>query len=176
MEHVTEDSADDALVLLDAPEIDNPEQNHDEWDYDTSVSIVQSKAVTWRDIQTELLEELLRAKNALSKPGNPYRKTENGVVKKLTWEDYLSEVGLVRRTVNRWLKKYLEPEEPDTETEEVDDKPTDEDGVDETERTGKRGRLIRLKHLGDNDYVARIGCPDCDHEWDVPFDILGDLD
>jgi len=49
------------------------------WDYDTSVQKVKVVFAHWKKLTTEMIEELIRARTELSKPGNPYVKSEEGV-------------------------------------------------------------------------------------------------
>jgi acyl-CoA reductase-like NAD-dependent aldehyde dehydrogenase len=51
-----------------------------------------------------MLEELWEARKELSRPGLRSDLVPNGT--RLTWENYLADVGLSRTSVHRWLEQY----------------------------------------------------------------------
>jgi len=94
------------LVPYEKPEIVIPE----DWDYRISVEKVKGNIYKWKNITTEMLDELLIARGVLSKEGNPdfQAKTPTGTnVPVRTWEQYCQDIGSEKRTVNRWIAQHL---------------------------------------------------------------------
>ena len=86
------------------------------WDCRASVEKVRAVVIRWKSVTIEMLTELWRAREELSKPGRPETGADAPV---MTWADYCEEVGLSKSTVNRWLSRYdpqtqklLAPPEP----------------------------------------------------------------
>ncbi len=84
------------------------------WDYDASVQKMRPLVMRWKTVTEEMLEELYKAREALSAQGARIDLRPNG--RKLTWGTYLEDVGIPDRTVRRWLtfwnpieKKRIEP-------------------------------------------------------------------
>lgn len=73
------------------------------WDYDASVARVRPMVVKWGTLTVELLHELCQARAALSRTGRPESGTN---VSLRTWGRYCLDIGLKKRTVNRWLLRY----------------------------------------------------------------------
>ncbi len=89
------------------------------WDYKKSVLETKDRFQRWGKLTLELVKELHTAQNALANSGHRSDLTscQNGT-RFLTFEDYLSEVGIKRRTAYNWLFLYdpqedrlLEPDE-----------------------------------------------------------------
>ena len=62
--------------------------------------------VSWKTLSLELLRELYLARLNLSNPGRRSDLNLSTNVERLTWTQYLNDVGLNHETVRRWLKKY----------------------------------------------------------------------
>ena len=82
------------------------------WDYQASVERVSIKVSEWKAVSLkkntltdDIATDLYEARDALRK-----RYVGKNEVTNVTWNSYLSEVGLGYRTVHRWLEHY-EPEE-----------------------------------------------------------------
>lgn len=89
-----------------------------DWSYDSSIKKVRAKVLTWKSLTSEILEELWIAREMLSKPGNPHR---NGtIVPVKTWNEYCQEIGLVKKTVNRWLDRF-NPQTLQIKEKEIDE-------------------------------------------------------
>jgi hypothetical protein len=69
------------------------------WNYDASVAKVNAIVLRWRDMTTDLLEELLIARDALSTGGRPKGDAH-------TWVSYCEDIGVEKRTANLWLERY----------------------------------------------------------------------
>ncbi len=89
------------------------------WEYDKSVNVTKEKYTRWGKLTLELARELHIAQNALANSGHRSDLTlcQDGT-RFLTFEDYLNEVGIKRRTAYNWLFLYnaeedrlMEPEE-----------------------------------------------------------------
>ena len=89
------------------------------WDYDTSVKSVEQQVFKWKNLSTDILNELWIAREMLSKPGRP-EKTRS-IVPQKTWNDYCEETGLIRRTVNRWLDRFNSPTPVQPKEKELDE-------------------------------------------------------
>jgi hypothetical protein len=70
------------------------------WDYDASIAKVRAVTYKWRELTEEIFTELLVAREALSRPGNPHGKR--------TWGGYCEEIGVPQRTANDWLLRLTE--------------------------------------------------------------------
>ena len=90
------------------------------WDYYASVKNVKAKLVTWKTVTVEILHELWVARETLGHQG---ARTDLGTnVPKLTWERYCGDVGMEKRTANRWLLGY-DPVTKEKVESPVPDKP-----------------------------------------------------
>jgi hypothetical protein len=124
------------------------------WSYDASVEKVRVVFAHWKKLTTEMIEELIRARTELSKSGNPLVRTEDGVERRLTWNDYCKEVGINRRTANRWIDRYLSPNE--LPEQPVREKEIDENVIVNAVRKLKSGNLevsVMCPHCGQNHTV-----------------------
>jgi N6-adenosine-specific RNA methylase IME4 len=74
------------------------------WDYSKSVQKMRPLVVKWKTVTEEMLEELRIARNELSKTGRP--KSGNNFP--FSWVGYLKDIGLEKRTVNKWLEAKKE--------------------------------------------------------------------
>jgi len=125
----------------------------EQWDYDTSVEKVKVVFAHWKKLTTEMIEELILARNELSKPGNPCVKTEDGVERIKTWNDYCVEVGINRRTANRWINRYMTPDELPKQP------------VKEKEITGDV--IVNSVKRNGNVYEVSLMCPHCGDNFSV---------
>ena len=76
------------------------------WNYDQSVVKMRQLVISWKKISLEILRELYVAREMLSSQGRRSDLNLSTNVEKLTWTQYLNDVGLNHETVRRWLKKY----------------------------------------------------------------------
>lgn len=104
-----------------------------DWDYNSSVQTVKQQVYKWKSLSIDIFEELWIAREMLSRSGNPHRNGTAVPIK--TWNDYCNEIGLVRRTVNRWLDRF------NPQTLQIKEKEIDEN--------------ISTKHT----------CPKCGYSW-----------
>jgi len=74
------------------------------WDYDESVTKVKPLVMKWGTLSIEMLGELHKAREVLSRPGTRTDITSGQMSR--GWESYCTDVGLEKRTANRWLKMY----------------------------------------------------------------------
>lgn len=89
------------------------------WDYQASVEKVRPMVMKWRNLTIEIVAELYRAREELSKPGARTDLVTNGT---RSWQGYLNDVGLNRMTVHRWLERYEPTERRIMEPEEVEER------------------------------------------------------
>ena len=73
------------------------------WNYEDSVQQVKANVYRWGKLQVEILGELWTAREKLSQTGRPQSGT---LVPLKTWADYCEDIGLSKRTANRWLANY----------------------------------------------------------------------
>jgi hypothetical protein len=78
------------------------------WDYTDSVAKVKPLVMKWGGLTIEMLGELHAAREALSREGRPPETGTDVPVR--TWDGYCTDIGLEKRTANRWLKMYDEPD------------------------------------------------------------------
>ena len=81
------------IIVLDEPKIPS------KWDYDESIKKVKTLIYKWKNLTKEVISELFIAREILSKSGSH----------KSNWDDYCQEIGVERRTINRWIERYLNP-------------------------------------------------------------------
>jgi hypothetical protein len=67
------------------------------WDYHASVKKMRPLVLRWKNVTEEMLEELRTARSELSDRGSWSRNIC------YNWTTYLSDIGLDRMTVHRWL-------------------------------------------------------------------------
>lgn len=99
------------------------------WDYKKSLVAVKAIIYKWTHLSVSVAEELFIAREKLSAVGRPTKEDKTGQMSRLSWNDYCNELGVEKRTVNRWLKRFFgkslldEPEEKAlSEPEEKDEK------------------------------------------------------
>jgi hypothetical protein len=131
------------------------------WNYEKSVETTKALVSTYRKCSLDLVKELFSAREALSNQG--FRTDLGTNVPKFadgqfcptakTWESYCEDIGLEKRTVNRWLALYVPEEERLLTTEEMKER------IEE--------RYLELKA----ELTAHIGDPDWRPEgWIKPFE------
>ncbi|MBL7006370.1 MAG: hypothetical protein ISR78_04735 [Spirochaetia bacterium] len=81
------------------------------WDYELSVLRVSEKVKEWKvvslkksNLTAEICKELHEAREQLDRSGLRTDLNPNG--SRLTWMNYLQDVGLAKSTVNRWLEHF----------------------------------------------------------------------
>ena len=75
-----------------------------DWDYNVSVGKVRGFVYKAKNLTENILHELYIAREILSKSGAAgHVKNLNGTNVPLTWENYCQEIGVEKRTANRWL-------------------------------------------------------------------------
>jgi len=74
------------------------------WDYEASIKRVKPLVLDWGHLSIDMLGELHDARGALST--RAWNKSDGTNVPSLTWDTYCTDVGLQKRTANRWLKMY----------------------------------------------------------------------
>ena len=85
------------LKTIEVPTIPN------NWDYENSVEKTKTFFYKWKNLTSDILEELWIAREMLSSPGSRTDLTLGQMSQ--GWDDYCKEIGTERRTVNRWLEK-----------------------------------------------------------------------
>jgi hypothetical protein len=99
-----------------------------EWNYNESVQKVRNLKYKWKNLNDEIVAELLRAREVLSKCPSEAAKIMHGTIDPgRTWTQYCGDIGSSRQVVNRWLKLYEKKKQietdggktkPDSETDE----------------------------------------------------------
>lgn len=111
------------------------------WNYQKSVETAKSLVKSFRKIGLDLVRELYAAHEALSNPG--FRSDLGTNVPRLnpqTWEQYCDDIGLVKRTADRWLALYIPQEDRLLTVEEAKDL---------LEQRYKELRQLVVEHIGD---------------------------
>jgi len=97
------------------------------WDYELSVLRVSEKVREWKivtlkksTLTAEICRDLYIAREQLDSSGFRTDLKPNGP--RLTWETYLQDVGLARRTVNHWLEHYDTTEQRLLSNDELEEK------------------------------------------------------
>lgn len=91
------------------------------WDYQASVQKMRPLVTRWKTVTDEMLDELSRAREALSTQGARFDLRPNG--RKFTWGTYLEDIGIPERTVRRWLTFWNPIEKKRIETPSREEKP-----------------------------------------------------
>lgn len=87
-----------------------------EWKYDISVGKMKGWIVSWKKVTADILMELWIAREILSKQGLRTDLTSGQMSQ--SWKQYCIDIGLQKRTANRWLKKWTD-DDNDDEPEKV---------------------------------------------------------
>ena len=79
----------------------------DDWDYDISVEKTKTIVYKWKNLTIDILDEFWVAREMLSEHGGDRRSDQRDKcpIENKTWSNYCEEIGLEKRTVNRWLEK-----------------------------------------------------------------------
>ena len=79
------------------------------WDYDESVEKVKTFVYKWKNITTEMLDELLVAREVLAKRAEHAGRPKEGCAnaQPYSWGQYCQDIGSTQNTVNRWLAQHL---------------------------------------------------------------------
>ena len=90
------------LDIVDKSSLPNSPIGEELWDYDSSVEKMQVLILNWKNISTDILNELYIARKVLSSQG-----TRNDLSdEKKGWSNYCDEIGLSRQTIHNWLKRF----------------------------------------------------------------------
>ena len=111
------------------------------WNYQKSVETAKSLVKSFRKIGLDLVRELYAAHEALSNPG--FRSDLGTNVPRLnpqTWEQYCNDIGLIKRTADRWLALYIPDEDRLLTVEEAKDL---------LEQRYQELRKLVVEHIGD---------------------------
>lgn len=87
------------------------------WNYEKSVETSKVLVSTFKKVSLDLVKELYSARMALEPQGRSAVGTFVPTVQ--TWEGYCEDIGLEKRTANRWLALYVPEEERLLTTEEM---------------------------------------------------------
>lgn len=111
------------------------------WNYDKSVETSKTLVSAYKKVSLDLVRELFYAKQALEPQGRSAVGTFVPTVK--SWENYCEEIGLVKRTADRWLALYIPSEDRLLTVEEA------------KERIETRYQELRrqvVSHIGDDSW------------------------
>lgn len=86
------------------PRIDGPLPEH--WDYDESVKKSRGLVASFKSVSVEMLREFWVAREMLRNQGARSDLTSGQLSR--GWESYCAEVGILKRTANRWLAQFDE--------------------------------------------------------------------
>ena len=94
------------LIKIEKPRL--PEK----WNYKISVQKVKTAIYKWKNLTTEIIQELLIAREILSlKPsGQPRSTVGTFVPTDKNWTTYCQDIGSSRRVINRWLQRWFKPQ------------------------------------------------------------------
>jgi hypothetical protein len=71
---------------------------------------VKGYFLKWKNLTQDILNELATARERLNAQG---ARTDLGTfVPKFSWDTYCQDIGLEKRTVNRWLERHQKPQLP----------------------------------------------------------------
>ena len=74
------------------------------WDYDESVKKMKVVIYKWIQLTNEILHELYTARENLRSQGKRTDITSGNNTR--SWESYCNDIGIVKRTANKWLEGY----------------------------------------------------------------------
>lgn len=75
-----------------------------DWNYKESVERIKPKVYKLKTLTLEVYHELYTARAALSNQGSRTDLTSGQMSR--SWESYCDEIGIAKRTANRWLERY----------------------------------------------------------------------
>lgn len=111
------------------------------WNYEKSVETTKALVSTFRKVSLDLVRELYIARQALEPRGRTASGTFVPMVK--SWEQYCNDIGLIKRTADRWLALYI-PEE--------DRLLTAEEANELLEQRYQELRKLVVEHIGDSSW------------------------
>lgn len=111
------------------------------WNYEKSVETTKALVSTFRKVSLDLVRELYSAKQALEPQGRSSAGTFVPSVR--TWQDYCDDIGLVKRTADRWLALYIPQEDRLLTVEEAKDL---------LEQRYQELRQLVVEHIGDSSW------------------------
>ena len=76
-----------------------------EWDYAESIKRIQPLVFKWKSLTLEVAQELFVAREKLS---SRYHRDETNVP---SWDRYCQDIGIEKRTANRWLAQFFPREQ-----------------------------------------------------------------
>ena len=94
------------IIVLEKPKIPTT------WNYKESIKKIKVLVYKWKNLTKEVVEELFIARNILSSQG-----ARTDLNKKETWDEYCNEIGIEKRTANRWIERYIGTNVPKLEIE-----------------------------------------------------------
>lgn len=114
------------------------------WDYRSSVEKVMPMVLSWKNLTVDIVRELYRAREELGASGRSWMSLDvpDGTPK--TWSGYLSEIGLAKSTVHRWLDRYI-PEQDRLLSSEEHEQLQIEHRKEQQKERDRRERLVREK-------------------------------
>lgn len=121
---------------LTAIEINRP-SIPDEWSYEDSIGRIQPLIYKWKNLTIEVVRELYVAREKLSKEGRPEITGTNVPVK--TWNSYCQDIGLEKRTANRWIHQFF----PETSNQPKQIKSSEMCAVSDLQELIKEGRKFK---------------------------------
>lgn len=116
------------------------------WDYQASVERVKPMVINWRNLTVELVDELHRAHEKLSKRGALKSLNDDRI---RSWSGYLGDVGLAKETVRGWLERYEPDEHRLLEPEEVEERKRIADRAAMDKAAAQRKRVLEAINTGD---------------------------
>ena len=101
---------DDAIIPQQEAYLARPDVPKD-WDYDKSVKRVGGLVYKWKNITIEIAGELSISRDALSSTWEAQERSTDGtfVPPDKTWVGYCEEVGIEKRSANRWIERFFGP-------------------------------------------------------------------
>jgi len=107
------------LVKVEKPSL--PER----WDYNQSVEKIKGFIHKWKNLTVEIAQELWAARKILSLSPEEQPRSPDGtfVPTDKNWTTYCEDINSSRQVINRWLKRWFEPELP----EKIEPPPLPED-------------------------------------------------
>jgi len=128
------------------------------WDYKKSLVAVKAIIYKWTHLSVSVAEELYIAREKLSAVGRPTKENKLGHLSRLSWNDYCNELGVEKRTVNRWLRRFFGKSPLDEPEEKVLPEPEEK----EEEKTPRESMLCCLAEHYDSKDAMWSHVKDCD--------------
>ncbi len=79
------------------------------WDYEQSIAAVKPLVYQWKNLTLQIATELWVAREKLSVSPQEAALKHGTNVPRFTWEQYCNDIGLEKRTANRWLTSVFGP-------------------------------------------------------------------